>query len=148
MDEFLSSIKDDGLRRLYQYWDGKRAGRRFPARVDIDPLDFPYILGWVALLDVSYNPLRFRYRLHGSELVEYHGVDMTGKFLDEHPREELRQRFQRGYASAIEQRGPTHASYDRVVDDRLRGFESLRLPLSSDGTTIDVLMIAARHRDL
>jgi len=35
--------------------------RRFPARADIDPLDFGYVLGHVMLLDVLRDPLRFRY---------------------------------------------------------------------------------------
>ena len=52
------SITDESLRRLYLYLDEKRGARAFPARRDIDPLDFPYLLGWILLLDVSHAPLR------------------------------------------------------------------------------------------
>ena len=42
---------------------------------------------------------------------------------------------------------PTHGFYDQTIDNRTRRFESLRLPLSSDGTTIgDMLIVAARYR--
>ena len=91
VDQILSAIADDGLRRLYLYWDEKRAGRHFPARRDIDPLDIAFIpSGWVLLIDVTYNPLRFRFRAaRRSEMGARLGRDLTGVYVDEHPRPEL-----------------------------------------------------------
>ncbi|MBX6321162.1 MAG: PAS domain-containing protein [Rhodospirillaceae bacterium] len=54
------SIEDERLRRLFAYWREKAAGRIGPARRDIDPLDFHYLLGDIALVEVLRNPLRFR----------------------------------------------------------------------------------------
>ncbi len=146
MDEFLAAIEDDGLRRLYLYWDEKRAGRRFPARRDIDATQLSYILGWINLIDVLHNPLRFRFRLHGSMIVETVGCDMTGKFLDEYPVSDYRPFLEMVWGETVTRASPTHAFYDRIIDGRPRRFESLRLPLSSDGTTIDMLLVAARDR--
>ena len=83
---------DVRLRGLAGYWDSKRAGRRFPARADLDPLELKGLLGFLLLVDVvrqdsdsSGQPggLRFRYRLFGTEFVFYHGSDLTGRWLDE-----------------------------------------------------------------
>jgi hypothetical protein len=42
------SSKDESLLRLYQYWDERRGKRRFPARGEIDLIDFTYALGRVS----------------------------------------------------------------------------------------------------
>src|SRR5215467_3438721 len=80
-----SDIRDSRLQRLYQYWLEKKGQRRFPTRRDIDPVDFPYVLGHVILVDVLRDPLRFRVRVHVTEMVAKSCYDLTGKFLDEHP---------------------------------------------------------------
>lgn len=142
-DDFVSSIEDERLRRLYRYWDEKRQGRRFPARRDIDPLDFPYVLGQMMLIDVSYDPLQFRFRLYGTELVDRMGFDMTGRTLDKHPLPEFRDFLERGWREVLDTGAPAHVFFNRLVDDRQRRFESLRLPLSADGQKIDIIMVTA-----
>jgi hypothetical protein len=44
--------RDPRLRRLHDYWREKCGDRQFPDRADIDPVDFPYILGFVTMVDV------------------------------------------------------------------------------------------------
>ena len=80
-----TDLRDARLRRLYEYWLAKKGQRRFPSRRDIDPVDFPYVLGHVILFDVMRDPLRFRVRVHGTEMVAKAGYDLTGKFLDALP---------------------------------------------------------------
>jgi hypothetical protein len=145
VDEVLAAIEDDGVRRLYLYWDEKRAGRRFPARRDIDPLELSFVLGWLVLLDVDYEPLRFRYRLFGSELAVRLGFDLTGSYADEHPRPELGDYVQATWTEVVTRRRPTHGFFDRVLDNQKLRFEALRLPLSSDGEQIDMLLVCIRH---
>src|SRR3546814_3977231 len=68
------------LQQLYAYWDDKRAGRPYPTREDIDPLELKFILGCLLLLDVERKPgLRFRYRLFGSEIAHQQGLDMRSE---------------------------------------------------------------------
>jgi len=57
------------LRRLHQDLQDRRRGREMPSRKDFDVLDFAYILGDLNLFDVLYEPLRFRFRVHGSNAV-------------------------------------------------------------------------------
>ena len=63
-------------KQLYQYWLSKHAGGP-PSRADIDPIiDIPHLVKNLILLDARDN---FTYRLVGSEVVERHGIDMTGR---------------------------------------------------------------------
>ena len=101
--------EDEGLRRLFEYWDGKRAGRPFPARSDIDPLDFFHILGWVMLIDVARDPLRFSFRLYGSELADQMNFDVTGRDLQDHPDAEFRAATERQWTETIRRGMPTIA---------------------------------------
>lgn len=146
MDEILSAIEDDGIRQLYAYWDVKRAARRFPARRDIDPVDLSFVLGWIVLLDVSYDPLRFRVRLYGSELAARTGHDLTGMYADEHPWPEFSHYVQGTWSDVIARREPSHGFFERMLDNQELRFESLRLPLSSDGERIDMLLVCVRYR--
>jgi hypothetical protein len=144
VSDILSTITDDSLRRLYQYWAGKRGGRRFPARRDIDPLDFAYVLGWVTLVDVTYRPTRFRFRLYGSELAHRIGIDLTGTYADQHPNREFGAMLHRSWQEVVDRGEPICVCYDRVVEGRKQPWEALRMPMSSDGNTIDMLLAGSR----
>jgi hypothetical protein len=147
MRSLIEQIETPALRWLFTYWDGLRRGREFPARRDIDPLDFAYALGHVMLLDVLYDPLRFRFRLHGTDLVLRAGYDMTGKMADELPNEKNRAVLVKRCRSVVEMREPLVAVDARLVSGRMVGFEVLWLPLSDDGTTISILMGGLYYRD-
>jgi len=140
-------IEDRVLERLYAYWQEKRGGRRFPARADLDPVDFAYALGWVILADVSHDPLRFYIRLYGSELAQRAGFDVTGTYLHDHPQPEFRTYVEKEWRETVERAEPTHGHFDRWVETRRYRFETVRLPLSTDGRNIDMLLIAVRHKD-
>src|SRR3954463_522446 len=89
-EDVALEISDPRLQRFYAYWLRLRDARRFPARRDIDPMDFSYLLGNIMLVDVLRDPLRFRVRLHGTEMAERARFDLTGKWLDELPATDFR----------------------------------------------------------
>jgi hypothetical protein len=95
------------LLRLFDYWETKRGQRPWPARRDIDPLDFHYVLGNVALLDVLRQPWRFRVRLFGDNLARRIGIEVTGRMLDEVPLPQLRDHFAQRCREIVE-RGTTY----------------------------------------
>ncbi len=135
---------DPNLRKLLDYWVSKRGGRDFPSRTDIDPNEFRYALGWIMLVDVAYEPLRFHFRLFGSELAARTNFDMTGKDLSELPDAKFRAHTVQAWEETIATRRPTSAKFLGMLKDRLVQYESLRLPLSSDGRSIDMLLVALR----
>jgi hypothetical protein len=134
---------DPRVRRLYDYWrrihppSGDLPGRR-----DIDPAAIVELLPWVWIVDVTREPLRFRYRLVGTEQVHAMERDVTGAFLDEvHPRFVGSASYPQYVAGAERAeigylRGPPifHLSKDYVLIERLL------LPLARDGHTVDMLL--------
>lgn len=133
------TLDDPLLQRLYEYWNGKRAGRAFPGREEIDPLELRFMLGSIILLDIEPDPLRFRYRLFGSEIVRRQGFDMTGKYLDQHPWPELAALAKTAYLQVLETKGPTKIRRDGLIGDQYVRHDSLILPLGHE--RVEMLLI-------
>ena len=95
-----------------------------------------YILGQLSLIDVTLDPLRFRYRIHGTEIAHRMGVDLTGRCVDDSPKVDVD-----AFASSVQRREPLVTHRDQwFVDGRLRRCEALVLPLSKDGDAVDQLV--------
>jgi CheY-like chemotaxis protein len=73
------------LRRAYDYWLKKSAGRPFPDRADLDPAEIKDVLPHLTIVEVAGSDAqpRFRYRLIGTAVVDAVGRDRTGCFADE-----------------------------------------------------------------
>ena len=142
-----SEIRHLRLLRLYDYWTQRRGAHRYPARADLDPLDMSYLLGELIILDVFYEPLRFKYRLHGTKLVTRAGIDMTGKFVHEWPAPEYRARLTHAYSRTVEAGEPQRGERAIIDDGRWREYEFLILPLAANGHTIDKLLAAMVYLD-
>ncbi len=148
MDELTAEIESPTLRRFYAYWLSKHHGDLLPGRRDIDPLDFAYALGDVALVDVKHDPLRFRFRLDGTRHVERFGFDMTGKWLEDFPEPEMRQVIFNSYREVVESRKPRRRFRDLNTDGRMFRYEALLLPLAADGKTVDMLVSVISFLDM
>ena len=141
------TVESPILQRLLADWQVRRRGRLLPSRGDFDPLDLKYVLGKLLLVDVlgpdvAGRPLQFRYRLVGTELAARVGVDLTGRTLDDYPSPEYREFMRRRYTQTVEERRPLSSVQTRlVVDNQVRRYEALLLPLAADGETVDMLMI-------
>jgi hypothetical protein len=139
----LEAITDPRLKRFLAYLEAKRGDRPFAARRDIDPAELTYILPQMLLIDVLHEPLRFRYRLVGTGLVTWRGYDLTGKPVDDHPLPKLREQALLRYRETVERRVATGGTYDIELDGRRRRYQTVRVPLSEDGKTINMLAIAS-----
>lgn len=133
----------DVIERLTAYWRARAAGRPFPSRRDIDPLDFPYALGRVSLLEAhpGADGPRYRYRLVSTELTERLGFEMTGKFADEMPSPDLRAYVHAFYGRAVAARAPLIEAGSLEADGLVWVHRSLALPLSHDGDVVDGLLV-------
>lgn len=77
-----SPISDERLQQGYDYWRQKAVPPALPGRVDIDPGEIPRLLRDLMLVEVLPAG-RYRYRLIGTGNVEAHGINATGRYLDE-----------------------------------------------------------------
>lgn len=135
------------IRQVYEYWDSKRGDRAMPSRADIDPSEIRDLLPGIILIDVECNPLRLTYRLVGTDEVEARGYDPTGKCVKDHVFAVTPEFGIETYSLAAE-RGVV--VYDQepwaAPNPRLCEVGSLVMPLSSDGTTVKMLMAFCDYR--
>jgi hypothetical protein len=140
----MVEVAAPSLKRLLGDWENWRRGREFPSRADFTPFDLKYILGNLALLDVAYDPLRFHYRLYGSNLRVRLGMEMTNRSIDDIPTPIHARLAKEHYTEAIACRVPTvHLrEHDLITKSAPHGCEVLVLPLSNDGKAINMLISA------
>jgi hypothetical protein len=144
----MEAIINPRLLRLYDYWRERRGDRRFPARADIDPLDLAFLMGNLILIDVvESDPPGFFIRLHGTNLVNRAGYELTGKMLNDLPITEFRQLAMQTFTRVATTGEPFHGNRDRVLDERSRRYETLILPLSKDGKRVDMLLAGLIYAD-
>jgi len=103
------------------------------------------------VVDVLSAPLRIKYRFWGTANTNAKGLDMTGKYLDDFPL--VRQSVAREeYKRIITERRPMAFKDRLVLPETGRNFMRskaafnqvmVRLPLSSDGETVDHIVSLA-----
>jgi hypothetical protein len=136
------------LRRLLEYWQAKRGERPFPRRADIDPIDFHLMLDRISLTEVHGDrPRRYRMRLVGTFWRDLSGVELSGTWVDELPRTNLRDLTIGFYEAMIAAGKPRFAVRDAIVDDRLLRYEIMLLPLSEDGVRVSMILTGIGRGD-
>jgi hypothetical protein len=151
-DEALRArMRHPAMRRLFEYWQSKRGTRVAPARADINPLDSPYALGELLMLDVKRQaggegPV-FRYRLTGSRIVLLTGYDLIGSTTAAIPDPANRAYLEDVYRRAVAERAPLLVEHHRPIEGRPRAYTLLVLPPSNDGVAIDILMVHQIYAD-
>lgn len=153
LDQVRAAIANPALLRMFDYWRARLRDGRLPSRGDIDPLDVPFIMGNLILVDAERpdgagrGRWRFRYRLAGSRLTQRYGFDPTGRYVDEHPDPNFRPILQAAYESVAVSALPSAYFRNEVIDGRVRVYDVLILPLSSDGANVTMIMSMMAFRD-
>ena len=134
-------IDDVRLKRLYEYWLSKQGERKAPRRTDIAPEEIADILPWVFLMERVGR--RLRYRLVGDAFREIYGAKLIGMFMDEVDLDHITAAYIGEYDRA-EAEGPLIKRWKFTkLDGRYVEYERIILPLSSDGTTVDMFLCGA-----
>lgn len=131
------------IRELFDYWQSIHPESGLPGRRNLDPVDIPQLLPNIWMIDVRQDPLRFHFRLVGTEIVKFTGRDVTGLSLSEvYPDYENTDAFRFHRACALGGQPAyrksgllSNVGYDHVEAERLY------LPLAEDGTTVDILLV-------
>ena len=129
------------LAALEQLWERKRVGAKLPSKTAFPPHEIRPWLGHVLLVDVDQNPVRFRVRLMGVNLVAYAGTDHTGRWLDEIFDPEQVKRLTAPHFKCLETKAP-HYDVTAIIKD---GSEKMllhrvHLPCADDGSTVNVIL--------
>jgi len=137
----LCGIQNDLLRWLHDYWQDLLKGREMPSRTDIDPVDIPPTLLPHLLLTEVTDDARLRYRLVGTAYRNTLGVEITGRYVDEIFRNAYGHYLIELGQEVVRRRRPiyTELVLPPVGDGTERFIQRLSLPLSTDGTNVDML---------
>lgn len=147
----IERIADSDIRRFAEYWESKRAGRKYPSRAALDPLEFRYVLGNVVIIEAqrpaagSGGSWQYRYRLIGANVVARDGYDLTNKTLEDLPEPEYRERVRATWTEVSETGIWAHHVRELVLDGRLRRYEVVVMPLAGNGEDIDMLISVQRE---
>jgi hypothetical protein len=143
VDDLRRQLGDPDMIAIYDYWQDQRRGRRMPSRRDIDPIDLPRHLANLMLIDVEREPLRFRYRLVGTRVVDASAEDRTGAYFDAVHFFAVNPVVMTEYKQAVESGEPILSvePFKNFINDTTYPVERLILPLSNDGETVDMLLV-------
>jgi hypothetical protein len=146
--ELPEEIVAPQLQKLYEWWHAHHVGGKLPSRRQIDPFDLKFLLGNLMIIDVRHDPLRFHFRLIGTNLASRMERDWTGRPLDTYPGVEFREHLQKTYEAVVAGGQPVANSRRLLVDRRYYRYDGLILPLATDGKTIDALLVGiVQHGD-
>lgn len=135
------SVQSPDLHKLLTYWHEKRAGRTFPTRADIDPIDIRFMLDRIALVEVHEGAgRRYRLRVVGSWWTRKYGFEPTGIWLEDWPNPEQLKLVLASYEALMVQRRPLILTRDHWIDERMLSYEAVLLPLSEDGEQISMIV--------
>ena len=130
------------IRELIDYWRSIHPQSGLPGRRHFDPIDLPELLAQIWLIDVARAPLRFRFRLVGTALVEFTGRDSTGKWLDEVYPEFAESGLSQRLRRCVETAEPQFRRHSIATQARSSQIEAeqIYLPLAADGASVDMIL--------
>ena len=129
----------------HAYWKSKARDGGIPSRGDIDPLDMRQWIAAVLLAQAEFDAagtvVDFYFRVAGTRVCDRYGRDLTRRRLSEVSLDHQNANILANYRAPIETRRPIY-SINRFTahDGLLRSFETLLMPLSSDGRACDMVL--------
>jgi hypothetical protein len=138
---FRRLIAHPKLRELYDLWlEGRGGGIAMP-RAALDPVDIPHLLPHLILSDVADGGRSIFYRLVGTDIVNAHGFDYTGKTIQQLTSGSTREFTYELYATVVNDAVPVYSEGRfRWAGREYRRTKRLHLPLTRGGTEVDMVL--------
>lgn len=136
----VEDLRESEFLQALVYWHIKRAAKPMPARADLSPADLVKVLPKVVLIDALPNHPHFRYRVCGTNIVDWVKFDATGQTLDTVKPEKYRQMLFATYMECVGARAPIAHRILWNSDDVPHRYKRLILPLSNDGKNVNMLL--------
>jgi hypothetical protein len=141
-------ITSPRVAELHRYWQSKCRNGSLPLRAAIDPTEIPWLLPYLVIAEIEASPMRVRYRLVGTQVVEDNGSDFTNRYLED-CNFAVEALLQECYRQLVERQAPVFAYYewDKAQWQGAKGAiganETGFFPLSSDGARVDLAICLA-----
>jgi hypothetical protein len=127
---------EPSLTRVVVYWEKlKRGQANIPFADDVKVDALPGLADNVLLIDVFEKPFRFRFAAVGRRIVEQHGSDLDGKFVDEFVDREPLDYFFSQCSATVEGHMPTYFQHGLIEKKKKSAGNYARVifPLWGDG---------------
>jgi hypothetical protein len=145
-DALLAGNYCDDITAFHRLWVSKCDGRDMPARRDFDPLQMIAFLPGITLIDLVEDERRFVYRLLGTREVAMRGKDPTGKGVAEGFFASSVDAALASYEDVVARRAPRFEQRRFITPDNRIGHEqTVLLPLSDDGRSINKIIAYTHH---
>jgi hypothetical protein len=128
------------VRRFSEYWLSVTPRGQLPGRQHVRPEELVPLLPRLWMLDIYRDPLRFCYRLVGTNIVQSVGRELTGRWLDEAQPEVVATPMAYNRYRFIAETGRPTWRRGRIYwkrDPKQRTIENCLVPLATDGMTVD-----------
>lgn len=124
------------------YWRSIHPPNALPGRQHFDPVDIPTLLANIRLVDVHGSPPRFMARLVGTKLVDLHGFDYTGQWLEDAYANFDSSGTHLGLLAVLSSQKPNWRKGRPFLSEGkdFAQIERLNLPFASDGETVDMVL--------
>jgi hypothetical protein len=137
----VAELQNPKLIDALAYWKSKCGDNGMPSRSEIDPIEMRPFLNRIILVDVEKDPQRYIFRLIGTLITSTTGRDVTGQYLDEVYTESQYNLLTVSLDHVVETRKPCRTTGSAsFVDKDFVAVEALDLPLSTDGTDVNVIL--------
>jgi len=137
------AVVDPNIRAAIAYWEAKRGARFAPSRSDLSAREAKHFLPHLQIFEILEDGLAYRPRLIGTSAVAQIGEDSTGQLFDSSSTRAVVHRVLRAHCWVLKHRKPlrTFAKRTAMEGRDFLAHETIFLPLSSDGETIDMMAI-------
>lgn len=145
----IGALRDPLLVQALAVWDGLKGPARFPARAAMTPRAMAPFLRNIVLVRVLENGKEYEFRIVGDAIVQVQGESFQGMTLSQ-----IDAKLP-GYGATLRPiydklvaEGEPRAYRGHVPDAPLKrafSHELLLLPLGSDGTTVDNILIVGAY---
>ncbi len=135
-------ITSEMVRRFHQFWLSRCKDGRLPRKSDMDPVEMGPFLSNILLTEVHGEPLDFKYRIIGEEIIARLG-NMTGKRVRETALINVTGSAYQNYCAVVQSKQPQFlegAVITAFKNDRPYLISRVHCPLSSDGETVDFII--------
>ncbi|SDG32863.1 hypothetical protein SAMN05216241_10913 [Limimonas halophila] len=126
---------------LIEWRRGQGVDGELPRGADVGAFSTPRLARHLLVLDVVSNPVRFRVRLVGSDIVALIGEDWTGCWVDHRHLGPLGVHVAGALATTVGKHGPTAGANTIHRPKRpCIAYEAVRLPLRGPGSTVEQIV--------
>lgn len=104
-----------------------------------DPIEFPWALGYLSIVSVLKDG-DYRYRIDGTHVVAYFGIEMGGKLLSDYPFPHRKQRIIESFAMVRKAKAPVKIVRNTFIEGKSLRMHLLLLPFSEDDNDVSEIM--------